>query len=247
MLRSAFFTACGLAALTTGAARADIFPLSDADKNAKSVVLFASGTVREENDYAIVGAVAALNGNLGSNGVIFNGSWEFLKYDYLSVPPFPASEIEADGFGINALVGYQWLWGDGDKFAALAGVNHRHIDTQPFDPFSDTDGDNTSFKVQGELYLNQTGWDVSAIASYQTHENAWYARVRPAIRIGGGVDIGPELAYHGSDEYDTLEYGAFIRVPIDETVTLGVRAGYAEADESRSDGGYVGLEIAKAF
>jgi Cellulose biosynthesis protein BcsS len=244
MLRGAFLSAVSLAVLASAAARADIFPVSDADKSAKSVVLFAGGSVREDADYAIVGAVAALNGDLGKNGIIFNGSWEFLKYEYLATPVTP---VEADGFGFNALVGYQWVWGDGDKFAALAGLNHRHIDTAPFDPLSDSDGDNTSFKVQGELYLNNPGWDLSALGSYQSHQNAWYGRVRPAIKLGGGVDIGPEIAYHGSDEYDTLEYGAFIRMPLDETTTVGVRAGYADSDDSRSDGGYVGVEIATAF
>jgi hypothetical protein len=233
-----------LLVLAAGAARADIFPTSPADKNAKGVVVYAGGSAREDSDYAIVGAVAALNGNLGSNGIIFNGSWEFLKYEYLANPVTP---IEADGFGINALIGYQWVWGDGDKFSALAGVNHRHIDTAPFDPLSESEGDNTSFKVQGELYLNEGSWDLSAIASYQSHENAFYTRVRPAIKLGGDVQIGPELSIHGSDEYDTVEYGAFARVSLDETTTIGVRAGYADSDDSRSDGGYVGLEIAKAF
>jgi hypothetical protein len=244
MMRGAFLSACGLAVLAISPAGADIFPVSDADKNAKSAVLFAAGNVREDNAYGIVGGVIALNSDLSKSGFIVNASWEFLDYDYLATPVTP---IEADGFGINALVGYQWVWDDGDKFSALAGVNHRHIDTAPFDPFSDTDGDNTSFKVQGEFYLNNPGWDLSAIASYQSHENAWYTRVRPAFKLGGGVDIGPEISYHGSDDYDTLEYGAFIRVPMDETVTVGIRAGYADSDSSRSDGAYVGFEIAKAF
>ena len=244
MLRRAFFSTCCLVALSAGVANADIFPVSDPAKTPASTVLFGAANVREDNAYGIVGAVIALNGDLTKNGVIFNASWEYLDYDYLANPVTP---IEADGFGVNALVGYQWVWGDGDKFAALAGVNHRHIDTQPFDPFSDTDGDNTSFKVQGELYLNNGSWDLSAIGSYATHENAWYTRVRPAFKLGGGGDIGPEISYHGSDEYDTLEYGAFIRVPMDETVAIGVRAGYADSDSSRSDGGYVGIEIAKAF
>ncbi|HAH11146.1 MAG TPA: hypothetical protein DCL54_06755 [Alphaproteobacteria bacterium] len=245
-MRIALASACSLLAVLglAGPANADLFPTSPADANAKSVVGFVGATVRENNNYAIVGAVAAFNGDLNKSGVIFNGSWEFLTYEYLANPVTP---IQAGGFGLNALVGYQWVWGDGDKFSALAGVNHRSIDTDPADPLSDADGDNTSFKVQGEIYLNNPGWDFSGIASYATHQNAWFTRARVGIEVGSGVAIGPEVSFHGNEEYDTVEAGAFIRVPIDETTTLGVRGGYAESDESRSDGGYIGLEFSKAL
>lgn len=221
-------------------ARADEFPNSGAA--ARQGVVFVAGNLGPDSTYAVIGAVHALNGDVGQSGILIHVSAELLNYDYFANPP-ATTAFSADGWGVAAMGGYQFVFAQGSKVALYAGVAHRDIDVRPSDPTSDTAGENTSFKGQVEGYFGMgQGFDVSGLASYLSNAQTYYGRVRGGFRVANIV-VGPEISLHGSDEYDTQEYGGFVRYVATESVVLGARVGYADRDSNRNDsGGYFGVE-----
>ena len=240
------FIAAALASaalLSAVAARADEFPASGAD--AQQGVVFIAGNIGEDSTYAILGAVHALNGDINRSGFLIQVAGELLNYDYVATPP-ATTLFNADGWGASAMAGYQFVWSQG-KVAGYAGVGHRDIDVRPADPFSETAGENTSFKGQLEGYFGIGTCDLTGLGSYLSNADTYYGRVRGGFHLGGIV-LGPEVSGHGSDEYDTQEYGGFVRFVATESVVLGVRGGYADRDSSRGDdGAYFGVEAAFGY
>ncbi len=223
------------------AANADYFPQSGA--KASQGVVFGAANMGNDTTYAVIGAVHAVNGNMNSNGFLVHASVELLNYEYLSV----GTPIDADGWGGSIMAGYQFMFSNSGKVALYAGVGHRDIDTRPNDPFSESNGQNTAFKGQGEVYFGIGQMvDLSALANYFDSEAAYYGRARAGFHLGGVV-VGPEVALHGSDEYDTREYGAFVRYLATESVTIGAKAGYADRDGRGDSGGYFGVEIGLGY
>lgn len=233
-------SAAALLCLAT-AANADYFPNSGA--KAQQGVVFGAANMGDDSTYAIVGAVHAINGNMMSSGFLVHASAELLNYEYLS----GITPISADGWGGSIMAGYQFMFSQTGKIAGYAGIGHRDIDTNPNDPASQTTGENTAFKGQLEAYWGGEMFDLSALGSYFDNADTYYARARGGFRLGGVV-VGPEVAFHGSDEYDAIEYGGFIRYVATETITIGAKAGYADRDGNRGDdGAYFGVEIGLGY
>ncbi len=224
------------------AANADVFPNSEA--KAQQGVVFGAANMGDDTTYAVIGAVHAINGNMNSNGFLVHATVELLNYDYLSA----GTPISADGWGASLMVGYQFMLNADGKVALYAGVGHRDIDTNPNDPFSETNGANTDFKAQVEAYYGVGDMcDLSALVNYFDDASAYYGRARAGFHLGGVV-VGPEIALHGSDEYDTREYGAFIRYTATDTVAIGAKVGFADRDGNRGDdGAYFGVEIGLGY
>ncbi|NOT41239.1 MAG: cellulose biosynthesis protein BcsS [Alphaproteobacteria bacterium] len=224
------------------AANADVFPNSGA--KAPQGVVFGAANMGDDTTYAVIGAVHAINANMNSNGFLVHGAVELLNYDYLS----GATTISADGWGASIMAGYQFMFSNAGKIALYAGVGHRDIDTTPNDPLSETNGQNTAFKGQVEAYYGVGEMvDLSALANYFDSAGSYYGRARAGFHLGGVV-VGPEIALHGSDEYDTREYGAFIRYTATDTVAIGAKVGYADRDGNRNDdGAYFGIEIGLGY
>lgn len=223
-------------------ANADYFPQSGA--KAQQGVVFGAANLGEDTTYAVIGAVHAINGNMNSNGFLVHATVELLNYDYLS----GITTIEANGWGGAIMAGYQFMLSDQGKVALYAGVGHRDIDTSPNDPLSESNGQNTAFKGQAEAYFGIGQMvDLSALANYFDSDGTYYGRARAGFHLGGVV-VGPEIALHGSDEYDTREYGAFVRYLATDTVTIGAKAGWADRDGNRGDdGAYFGVEIGLGY
>jgi hypothetical protein len=221
-------------------ANADVFPNSGA--KAQQGVVFGAANIGDDSTYAVLGAVHAVNGNMGSNGFLVHATAELLNYDYSSV----GTLVAADGWGGSIMAGYQFMFGGASKIALYAGIGHRDIDTRPNDPFSQTNGANTAFKGQIEGYYDNDIFDLSALGSYFDNAETYYGRVRAGFRLGGIV-VGPEVAVHGSDEYDTQEYGGFVRYLATDSVTLGAKLGYAVRDGRGDDGAYFGVEIGLGY
>jgi hypothetical protein len=242
------FTAASTIALAAafigaGSASADQFPASGA--KATQGVVFGAANMGEDSTYAVVGVVHAINGDIGKSGFLVHVAAELLSYDYINGG---GTLFDADGWGGSAMAGYQFVFSGSSKIALYAGVGHRDIDVDPVDIFSETAGEHTSFKAQAEGYfgIGQT-CDLSGIFSYLDNAEAYYGRVRAGFHLGG-ITVGPEVSAHGSDEYDSQEYGGFIRYKATDSVVLGARGGWADRDDTRGDdGGYFGVEVALGY
>lgn len=246
-MRHLNFTIASAIALTAafgaGSATADQFPASGAA--AKQGVVFGAVNFGEDTSYGVLGLVHAINGDIGKNGFLIHLAAEHLDYEYVNPGP---TLFEADGWGGSIMLGYQFVMSDKSKIALYAGVAHRDIDVKPFDPLSETAGENTAFKGQVEGYFGVgSNFDLSALGSYFDSAETYYARVRGGFRLGA-ISIGPEVSVHGSDEYDAQEYGGFIRFIANESLVLGARAGWADRDDNRGDdSGYFGLEASLGY
>lgn len=222
------------------AANADVFPNSGA--KAQQGVIFGAANMGDDSTYAVIGAVHAVNGNMASNGFLVHVTAELLNYDYASL----GTTVAADGWGGSIMGGYQFMLGGASKIALYAGIGHRDIETRPNDPFSQSNGENTAFKGQLEGYYDNDVFDLSALGSYFDNAESYYGRVRAGFRLAGVV-VGPEVALHGSDEYDTQEYGGFVRYVATDSISLGAKLGYAVRDGRGDDGAYVGIEIGLGY
>ncbi len=223
------------------AANADVFPNSDA--KAQQGVVFGAANMGDDTTYAVIGAVHAINGDMNRNGFLVHVTAELLNYEYDSA----GTTISADGWGGSIMAGYQFKFASDGKVALYAGIGHRDIDTTPNDPFSDTNGENTAFKGQVEAYYGVGEMvDLSGLVNYFDSAGAYYGRARAGFHLGGVV-VGPEIALHGSDEYDTREYGGFIRYTATDEVAIGAKVGYADRDGRGDDGAYFGVEIGLGY
>jgi hypothetical protein len=221
-------------------AHADVFPNSGAQ--APKGVVFGAANMGDDTTYAVLGAVHAYNG-MNSNGILVHATVELLNYEYSSV----GTPISADGWGGSLMAGYQFMFAKSGKIAAYAGIGYRDIDTSPNDPFSESNGENAAFKGQLEAYYDNDIFDFSALGTYFDNADTYYSRARVGFRLGG-IAVGPEVALHGSDEYETVEYGGFVRYVATDTVTLGAKLGYADRDGRRGDdGAYFGVEIGLGY
>lgn len=220
-------------------ANADVFPNSGG--SAPKGVVFGAANMGNDTTYAVIGAVHAYNG-MNSNGILVHATVELLNYEYASL----GTPVSADGWGGSLMAGYQFMFAKSGKIAAYAGIGYRDIETNPNDPFSASNGENAAFKGQLEAYYDNDVFDFSALGSYFDNADTYYSRARVGIRLGG-VSVGPEIALHGSDEYETVEYGGFIRYLATESVTVGAKAGYADRDGRGEDGAYLGVEIGLGY
>ena len=200
------------------------------------------------------GPFVPINGDLDADGWLVRLWVEGQTFDYdtelIGVPG--DTEIDADGYGLEAAVGYQWsdVFGDGSSQASVyIGGKYRDLDLDPNDPGSDADNEDTGVKGQLELTSEVSdAWNVSLIGSYTHNIEDYWVRLRPGYRYSDSLTIGPEFVALGGDEWDKQQVGLFSDgYEFFAGTTLGFNAG-AEREASTDDyHAYLGVSLAYRF
>ena len=218
-----------------------------------STVVFTGGDVANSSFAFHAGAIRALNGDLGKEGVMLRALGVYVDYEYDTFLPFPTRRgIDGDAGIFDLMLGYQFL-GPGHRAAIYVGGEYQNHDLSPNDPSNDVNGTEWGFKVSGEFETNETSrLYVGLIGSYSTAYETYWSRARVGARVDRYV-LGVEGLLHGNEGYDAERLGGFVNIPLGFNYgTLSVSAGYQWADEDSSgfgggSGAYGSAGVSFAF
>lgn len=230
---TAWATAVAAIALVSGPAAAE-----------EKTALFLAGYTGASDDtgYGYVGSVFGLGTTLDRNGFLLRLWADGVFYDYESA----GTTFDGDGYGFEAALGYHRFFGS-SRITGYVGPDYRHVDIDPEDPDSDTDGDDVGAKLQGEASLAFTDdGGVDAIAAYSVGLDEYFLRLRPYFRLDSGLSIGPEAVALGGLKYDRQQYGVYLAGINLGAASLGIKGG-VDIDRDNDASPYYGVSLAYRF
>lgn len=210
-----------------------------------STTVFTGVTAKEDSWYAYLGGVHALNGDINQEGWLVRAFIGGGEADYSAGGAL--GNVDVDLFDADAMVGYQIFEGR-NRYTGYIGIHYHDTDLSPNDPANSTQGDEIGAKIQLEAdsWIGDF-WNLGAIASYSTANDAYWARARLGYDWGGGWLIGPEGVLSGDDEYDEQRIGAFISgIPVGP-LNASLAVGYADTSRSGNDSIYGSLGLSMQF
>lgn len=180
------------------------------DAAAKGTVVFSGSAYKENSQFSYLGAVHALNGNLGTNGFLVRGFAGYGQYDYDTVG-VPEGNVDASNINVDLGLGYQVFLSSTLRASAYAMAAYQDHDLDPGDVSNSVRGNEWGFKAQAELATVGDGpLYATLMGSYSTTFETYWTRVQVGMNVWNGVAIGPEFVALGNEEFDQLRYGAFI-------------------------------------
>lgn len=217
---------------------------------ADTVQLYAGATASPDSYYGYLGAVGALNGDIGKDGFLVRASGAYGSYEY-SRPG--ATDVDGDIYAGDLMLGYQTFFGadtflSGGRATLYLGGDYQNHDLTPVDPLNRVNGTEAGFKSQAELALNVTRLVSLGLAgSYSTAYESYWSRAQLGYAYHG-VTFGPEAAFMGNEAYDNQRYGAFLKdIAISQSVSMGVAGGYSHASRRGDSGVYGELSLSTTF
>ncbi len=221
----------------SGAASAD-------EMDGNSTIVFAGGDVRESANYAYIGLIHHLSGDILADGLLVRALAGHSNYDYYTSLD---QQIDAKADSYEFMLGYQKVM---DTFSARGYIGFESEDHKltPDNLLDKNRGADTGVKVQVELETDFASLDYgSLVASYGTAKERYWARIRGGHDFSGVV-VGPEAVRLGDQEYSENRVGLFITTRNILPAMLTVSAGYAEPDTYRAPSGpYFTLEVSRSF
>lgn len=235
-----------LVAVSFAASTAQAADIDDTSGNGDTFVLFTSLGIAKNSLFSYTGGVAAINGNLGTDGFLVRGGLTVGDYDY----KLPAGKVDADVLGFDVMAGYQMHF-DAMRVSAYAGVDYSDTDLSRSDPANKTEGSKVGAKFQAELAsVGDSPIYFSAIGSFSTRHNSYWTRGRLGYNLGI-FTVGPEILGLGDKEFDQVRFGGFVNFQLPSTlnnINIGLSAGYADTSGIRnSDGAYGQLNMSISF
>lgn len=210
-----------------------------------STTVFTGITAKEDVWYAYLGGVHALNGDINQEGWLVRALIGGGEADYSAGGAI--GNVDADLFDADLMVGYQIFEGR-NRYTGYVGVHYHDTDLSPNDPGNSTRGDEFGAKIQLEAnsWIGDF-WNLGAIGSYSTANDAYWARARLGYDWGGGWLIGPEGVVGGDDEYDEQRIGVFVGGIQLGAINMSASVGYADTSRSGNDSIYGTLGFSTQF
>lgn len=203
------------------------------DLGPTSTVVFTGGDVANKAFSFYGGAIKALNGDLGKDGVMLRAVGVYVDYEYNTsfAPDFNRRTIDGDAGIFDLMIGYQFLH-PGHRVAAYIGAELQHHDLSPNDPSNNISGSEWGFKVAAEFETDEASQIyLGAIGSYSTAYDTYWTRGRVGARVDRFV-LGVEGILHGNESYDAQRLGGFVNIPLGFNYgVLSVSAGHQWADK----------------
>jgi hypothetical protein len=208
----------------SAAAFALIAPAGAGDAGSGSTpraVFFSGVDTVQGSFYTYDGIVVALNGDLSRDGFMVRLYGSYVQYDL--------DPGHGTGWQGDAMVGYRFsrgpVWG-----SIFIGVDTQDYNLRPDDPTAKVRGQETGFKVAGDL---STGYDQPFYASiegnYSTAFDSYWARARVGLNRNK-LTWGPEFSVLGNVDFDAQRLGGFVTIhdiqvlrlrPFDLTFSVG--------------------------
>lgn len=144
--------------------------------------------------------------------------------------------------GGDLLVGYGWVAERISLIALVGGIVAHTEDTGA--PAKTLGG------AKAVVSFYAVPWDrTMAYGSYRysTVNNAYQLQTKVGVQVFGGLYIGPELVFAGSDVYAQRRLGMHVSGLKLGPLQVGLSGGWSRNLKTDQDGGYVGLSLYTAF
>lgn len=196
------------------------------------------------SQYGYIGAVIPINSTLSGEGFRLRLWANYLTYEYDKTSTI---EIEADGFGTEAAVGYKWNF-DQTHITGYVGGVYRDIDLDPDDPSNSTADKDFGLKLHLHVVHDFNNvWSANVIGNYTTNFDTYWTRFRPGYKLSNGLIIGPEITLLGGEVWDKQKIGAYVKGFKLGNVGVGLNAGVERAASESGVDPYVGISLSTVF
>jgi Cellulose biosynthesis protein BcsS len=222
-------------------------PQPVAAQGTTSTAVFSGVDAGPNGNAFYLGAIAALNGDFGRDGVLVRGLGVYGTYDYLAT----VGDVHGRYWLFDQMIGYQIIR-PGIRIAGYVGAEEQHHQLTPFDPTNRVVGTEVGFKVAGDLTLghNQPLF-LNLAGSYSTAFDTYWSRLRIVYKIDR-FTVGPEALRIGNEGSDAWRVGGFAQMKIDKTpIEITVSAGQHTNDKggifANKDGAYATLSVGFSY
>jgi cellulose biosynthesis protein BcsS len=213
-----------------------------------SVAAFSGYDTGPTGNAYYLGAIVALNGDFGRDGVLLRGLGVYGTYHYLD----GVGEILGRYWLFDEMIGYQFIRPGWIRIAGYVGAEQQDHRLSRPDPTNRVVGNEMGLKVVGDVTLghNQPLF-ATVITSYSTAFDTYWHRLRVGYKIDR-FTFGPELIYSGNIGNDERRTGAFAQVRIDKTpIDIGISAGRHINDKNgtfgNENGAYAQFNLGLTF
>lgn len=244
--------AIGLAALLGfGLPSAQAADLPQPYNDTKSAAVWAGVGLKDDVIAGYAGGVFALNGDLGSTGILLRASGLYVDYDF-NTALSPNGRANGDLYRVNGSLGYQ-IVGEAITWALFAGVDYQDRDINPGVANDGRLNDEAGFIVNARIATNGGSmFPLTLEGHYSTANNDFWARAQTGFDLAS-FTVGPEASILGNDAYTEARFGGYASWHISSDFDLQFRAGYAEqlsgagGSNSGGDGAYGGASMVFTF
>jgi Cellulose biosynthesis protein BcsS len=219
-------------------------------------------SAKKGQDYFYSTLIAALNGDLGKDGVLFRAEGSFGGLGHAASPA--AVNVNDQAWRAGALIGYQIIR-DSMVYNGFAGADYRDARLTPFDPGNPAHTSEYGAKFIGEistLSISNVYLDLSAY--YSTVASTYFVRGRAGGKVSLGetlpeITVGPEGSLLGEKNFNAKRAGVFAMIPFKLGHTYSnivVAGGYqwaestgqaTQASTARENGGFANLSFTFLF
>ena len=154
------------------------------------------------------GGVAAINGNLSSNGMVVRAEGLYGSYDYDLIAPGASPNFDVLMYNAGAYAGWRFGTGIGwlTGYFGVWGEDHNN----DLDPKAKLRGTETGAKGIVDLWQPLgPNWTLVGYGSYADAWNTWNAYGRLTYSITDKIKIGPETGFFGNDAYEDGKVGGY--------------------------------------
>ncbi|MBX9823534.1 MAG: cellulose biosynthesis protein BcsS [Xanthobacteraceae bacterium] len=208
--------------------------------------VWLGGAFKDRAWVGFVGAVAAVNGNLDTDGFLVRGQYLYVNWDF-------DSTLSSTGTASGTLnrgdiqLGYQ-IVRNGMVAAGFIGVDYQDYNYSPSITRDARLKDQPGAIFTGRwASAGATTTPFSVEGNYSTANNAYWVRGRVGYDFGW-VAVGPEVGVLGNRVFDEARYGGYMSFTVNPSFIVELNGGYA--DRLRGDnvfgggsGGYGGVTL----
>lgn len=208
----------------------------------------------KDSVYAYTGLVGSFNRDLGKSGLVWQAFGGYGSYSYGN-PSVAGGEVDGKLWQFSGLLGYLYARNNGSA-AIYLGVDYQNHDLDPDDPSNKVRGNETGFKVAGDLRHADGRFYGTLEGLYSTAFNSYWTRGRVGF-MAGRFAFGPEGALIGNEGFDAQRIGGFLMMSHDyrayRPVELTLSAGYQFLSDEGSastvggEGVYGGINLSIVF
>ena len=211
--------------------------------SAASSLLFASGDITLDSNYASGGILHALNNDMNTDGFLVMGTIGYGRYNYDATSAGVEEHYSGTLNNYSIMAGYQKIIHH-TKLSAFIGPNYVRDNTSPPKPEGVTVSE---YGIKGELSFEHdfSGYaDLLVMGNYSTANKTYFSQATYLFKQVPSIQIGPEVTVFGSDTYGEQRYGVHAKTELAYGINVGLGMGYANND-LLEESGYVELRLNK--
>jgi hypothetical protein len=213
---------------------------------ASSNAVFGGYSFGEDNQFAYLGGVTALNDNIDSDGFLLRSAVGYGKYNY-ATQAVANNHVNGDVSAVDLMLGYQKFSGQ-SSVALYVGGNYDDYDLDQNDPYNSVSDGKFGGKAQLEFSLALAqNIRLTNVSNYTSVFNAYYTQSDLSYNFGSFA-FGPQAIFLGNKEFDQQRFGATISQIDFKYFIAYISGGYLKsAGLAGDDGAYTAIGFSTKF